>query len=165
MLKRLLLAMFLALPLAAQSLEQKIYESSVVVFSEQAHSALRAICTGAAIAKSGDTYTVLTAAHCVATINAQGDTVPYSHKIFINSTINPRGRKEAQIALLGDLRRGEDYALITAESSEPLQLLTIQREPRTPFEEIFAVGTPFGIGKLFFRGWITEPASHPTIYQ
>ena len=157
MFKKLLLSLLLALPLGAQSLDTNSYNASVVLFSELTSATIKPTCSGAIIAKEDKGYIVLTAAHCVATVDEFGRTEIYSRKMYANSSISPKGAVEVKVRRVGDLTQGEDYAILFMPSSKPFSVLSIQKTPKKDFEEVFIIGAPLGIGKLFLRGYIAEP--------
>ena len=157
MFKELLLSLLLAVPVGAQSLETKSYSASVVLFSELSSAIIKPTCSGAVIKKEAEGYVILTAAHCVATVDEFGRTEIYSRKMYANSSVSTKGAVEVKVRRVGDLAQGEDYAILFMPSSKQYSVLEIQKTLKKDFEEVFVIGAPLGIGKLFLRGYIAEP--------
>src|SRR3990167_9740416 len=98
MFKKLLLFLGLfAAPLSAGFLEQKAYNAGVVIFSSLAPGKIEPTCSGAVVEKKENIYTILTAAHCVATENDFGMIVLRPNKIYVGSSISKGDLSEAKV--------------------------------------------------------------------
>ena len=155
MLKKLLLAIFLAaMPAGAQSLEQQVYDAGVVVFQEFSDGQILPICSGTAVERGTESYLILSAGHCVAGVDQNGQTILYGARLFVGPTIDPALISEAIVISVGNLKSGKDYAILLTKPKVQFMPLAISSASISLEDEVLIAGAPLGLGKFLLRGYV-----------
>lgn len=129
------------------------------------------IFTATAFEREGDIYRFVTAAHCIGDDdkmcqNAMSSLPPASIIIGLdkNSLKNKDGVFEARLVAIGQLSKGEDFAVLEAKINRPLPTVPLaDRDPEIG-EEVSNVASPISLGKTLLRGYAANISTSQNSY-
>lgn len=148
---------------------QHAVDSTVVLFRESPEGYEVGTCSGTVISRHEDNYRVLTAAHCVGTVEDIPVFDPYTRKIlgiteyfqlsrdvmFVGHDTTSE-RIPTTVVIVGNHDVGLDYAVLSFHSLAPFSVAQLNYAPLKPAEKVFSVGFPEGRYKLTLFGVVAR---------
>ena len=146
---------------APESLNQRVYDSVVLLYVQDGAGDMRMACTATAFdqKKSADqkktVYRFVSAAHCV---EGNDDAQQKLEKFYISSDSN--GEKNYLLAKLvqaGDKTQGDDFSLFEVTTADTFVVTPLGDDSTLKAGDgVVNVAGALGLGKQFFQGYISE---------
>jgi len=133
---------------------KSVYASVVLLYEQTDSGSMKMECTATAYRKTEKGYRFISASHCV-----EGDTAEERKQAKYFVSADEKGTKTflpARLIESGDKKRGDDFAIFEVEMEKGVSVIPLGDDSRlVPGDEIINVASPMGLGKQFFKGYIT----------
>ena len=150
--------LLLSVPASAQTLAQRAYESTAILYAQNVSGGMDMACTATAFEKVDGGYLFVSAAHCVATSNVAKERVEVSqvpHYISFDAVDN-KVFFPAEIIMAGYGAKGDDFAILKVETDEDWSIMPLGDFTKVDFgEEVLNVAAPKGLGRQLFFGRVS----------
>ena len=156
-----LMVIMFALQAVAQTnkdfVQKQFFPATVLLYSGDEKGGMDMRCTATAIEKDKDSYVFVSAAHCACADDADKKTVSPEKKDFYVTadTVGEKVYIPAKVTACGYRHRGDDFALLKAETKSEFTTVPLGDDPET-MDEIINVGGPLGLGKLVLTGSVSS---------
>lgn len=140
-----------------QEFVKRVYSSVVLLYAQDETGGMKMRCTATAYrridAKDGAKKTrFVSAAHCV---EGNTDEEQARQKFFV--TLDAEGAKTFLPAVLvkaGDKKKGDDFSIFEVEGDKIPVIPVGDDKPLAVGDQVVDVSSPFGLGKIYFEGYI-----------
>lgn len=140
-----------------QEFVKRVYSSVVLLYAQDEQGGMKMRCTATAYRrkdeKDGTKKTrFVSAAHCV-----EGDTDEEQSKQRFFITLDAEGTKTFLPAILvkaGDKKKGDDFSIFEVEGDKFPVIPVGDNKSLTVGDQVVDVSSPFGLGKIYFEGYI-----------
>lgn len=153
-----LLTLLTVAPAAAETLAEKAYKATAILYAQTTSGGMDMACTATAFEKVKDGYLFVSAAHCVATSNTSAERVEVSevpHYISFDAVDN-KVFFPAEIVMAGYGAKGDDFAILKVVTDEKWTTMPLGDFSKVDFgEDILNVAAPKGLGRQLFFGRVS----------
>lgn len=154
-----------------QTLSQHVYDSVVLLYTQDGAGDMRMVCTATAFAEKPElpakqngkelattgkfVYRFVSAAHCV---DGNDDKQQKLQKFYVTSDSN--GEKSyisAKLIQAGDKKQGDDFSLFEVTTADKFVVTPLGDETvMHPGDGVVNVAGAMGFGKQYFQGYVSE---------
>jgi hypothetical protein len=132
-----------------------VYQSVVLLYSEDATGGMHFHCTATAYRKTDKGYRFVSAAHCV-----MGDKSvdQKEQKFFVSNDAATKSFIPVKLIEAGDKNRGDDFSIWEAETKDNFVVTPLgDNEKILMGSEVIDIAVPMGLGKQYFVGYVSNP--------
>lgn len=133
----------------------QLRKASLILYSQGTDGSMQMHCTVTVFAQHDNTYLGLTAAHCL--VNEDHSAVEAAPLFVSTDADDSKTFMAAEITTVGDLRLGDDFAVLSFQSPTQLGVMPLGSEKGLQDgDTIRSVGSPLGLGLVAVQGQVAS---------